>query len=320
MIDFSNLADESVNQQVFWGNIDSVNWQTWQKPQNCKYVYITVIGSGGGGGGGRRSTSNSTYGGGGGGSGGITCGFFQASLLPDILYVQVGSGGVGGSGQSTQANGGAGGNGEISYVSVAPNTAATYIILQSGTTAATGGSGGTLSNGTLGSGEVVWNLSSAFAGLGQVTVIAGQNGTNGATSTAPPTAITLNKIVSGGAGGGGTSSGAVVTNGGAITGAGIVPTISGIAGGVAGVIAGSGYQSRLPGKTYTARDPLIFTGGAGGGGFVNDTGTNTAAGGGNGSFGSGGGGGGGCNFRTGTNGISGNGGRGGDGLVIITAF
>lgn len=319
MIDFNNLIDESINQQVFFGNIDAANWQTWQKPKNCKYVYITAIGSGGGGGGGRRSTSNTTYGGGGGGSGAIASGFFQAAVLPDILYVQVGAGGAGGAGQIAQNNGGNGGSGEISYVAVGPNTGTAYIVLQSGTVAAGGGLGGTLSAGTLGAGETAWTLTGAFTNLGQVIAVAGQNGTAGATSTANPTSITLNKIVSGGAGGGGTSSGAVVTNGGNITGAGIVPTISGIVGGGGGT-AGSGYQTRMPGKTYTARDPLIFTGGAGGGGFVNDTGTNIAPSGGNGSIGSGGGGGGGLNFRTGTNGTSGYGGRGGDGLVIITCF
>ena len=320
MIDFNNLIDESINQQVFFGNIDAANWQTWQKPKNCKYVYITTIGSGGGGGGGRRSASNTTYGGGGGGSGAIACGFFQAAVLPDVLYVQVGSGGFGGTGASIQANGGNGGSGEISYVSVGPNTGTGYIVIQSGTVAAGFGSGGTVSNGTLGAGETAWGLTGAFTNLGQVIAVAGQNGTAGATSTTNATSITLNKIVSGGGGGGGTSSGAVTSNGGSITGAGIVPTISNIAGGLAGLTAGSGYQTRMPGKTYTARDPLIFTGGAGAGGLVVDAGTSTASSGGNGSIGSGGGGGGGCNFRTGTNGISGNGGRGGDGVVIITCF
>ena len=320
MIDFNNLTDESINQQVFFGNIDAANWQTWQKPKNCKYVYITSIGSGGGGGAGRRSTSNTTYGGGGGGSGAVTSGFFQAAVLPDVLYVQVGSGGVGGVGSSIQANGGAGVAGEISYVAVGPNTGTAYIVLQSGTVPAGGGSGGTVSNGTLGAGETAWGLTGAFTNLGQVITVAGQNGTNGATSTANATSITLNKIVSGGAGGGGTSSGAAVSNGGNITGAGIVPTISGIAGGIDGRKAGSGYQTRMPGKTYTARDPLIFTGGAGAGGYVNDAGFHFASSGGDGSLGSGGGGGGGCNYRTGTNGVSGNGGRGGDGVVIITCF
>ena len=90
MIDFNNLPDNAINNQVFYGNADIANWQTWQKPNNCKYIYIIAIGSGGGGGGGRKSNSNTTAGGGGGGSGAITTGFFQAFVLPDVLYIQVG--------------------------------------------------------------------------------------------------------------------------------------------------------------------------------------------------------------------------------------
>jgi hypothetical protein len=325
MIDFNNLPDESINQQVFFGNIDAANWQTWQKPQNCKYVYITAIGSGSGGGGGRRSSSNATSGGGGGASGAISSGFFQAAVLPDVLYVQVGSGGYGGTGNSVQASGSAGGAGEISYVAVGPNTGTAYIVLQSGTTPATGGPGGTLSAVSGGVGETAWGLTGAFTNLGQVITVPGQNGGAGNLSTINGGSITLNKIVSGGAGGGGTSSSTTTSSGGNITGAGIVPTISGIAGGVTGVgynlgIANSGYQTRMPGKTYTARDPLIFTGGAGGGAAYVTIGSGTAGYGGNGSLGSGGGGGGGCNLSTGVFGRSGDGGRGGDGVVIITSF
>jgi hypothetical protein len=152
---------------------------------------------------------------------------------------------------------------------------------------------------------------------------AGQNGGAGNLSATNGGSITLNKIVTGGAGGGGTSSSTTTSGGGNITGAGIVPTISGVAGGAANaaiVYAGAGYQTRMPGKSYTSRDPLIFTGGAGGGGMYVASGTGYAPNGGNGSLGSGGGGGGGCNLSTGIFGKAGDGGRGGDGLVIITCF
>ena len=325
MIDYNNLPDESINQQVFFGNIDAANWQTWQKPKNCKYVYITAIGSGGGGGAGRRSASNNTSGGGGGGSGAITSGFFQAIVLPDVLYVQVGPGGIGGIGPSIQASGGPGTNGEISYVAVGPNTGTAYIVLQSGTVAAGGGPGGTLNAVAGGLAETAWGATGAFTNTGQVITVAGQAGGVGNLSSSPGGSITLNKIVTGGAGGGGTSASTTTSGGGSITGAGIVPTISGIAGGITGIgttlgAANSGYQTRMPGKTYTARDPLLFTGGAGAGGMYVTTGTGIAGSGGNGSLGSGGGGGGGLNFSNATFGKSGNGGRGGDGLVIITSF
>ena len=82
-------------------------WQTWQKPKNCKFVYITVIGGGGGGGGGRSSANNTSIGGGGGASSSITTGIFQANLLPDTLSILVGGGGAG------EIGSGGGGSGAI---------------------------------------------------------------------------------------------------------------------------------------------------------------------------------------------------------------
>jgi hypothetical protein len=327
MIDYSNLADSAINNQVFFGNAAGTNdWYTWNKPKNCKYVYILAIGSGSGGGAGRRSTSNAASGGGGGASGGITKGFFQADVLPDVLYVQVGSGGFGGTGASIQANGGAGGPGKITYVAVGPNTGTAYIVMQSGTVAATAGPGGTLSAVSGGVGETEWGLTGAFGNIGQMSSEPGQNGGNGTLNTTNGGSITLTKFVSGGAGGGGTSASTSVSSGGNITGAGIVPTILGLPGVSvpASIYIGpdgrAGYQTRMPGNSYTNRDPLIFTGGAGAGGIVMNSGTGYGSPGGNASIGSGGGGGGGANFSNATFLKAGNGGCGGDGLVIITCF
>jgi hypothetical protein len=326
MIDYNNLADNAINNQVFFGNIDSANWQTWEKPKNCKYVYILAIGAGSGGGAGRRSTSNNAGGGGGGASGAITKGFFQADVLPDVLYVQVGNGGYGGTGASIAANGGAGGPGEITYVSVGPNTSAAFIVMQSGNTAATGGAGGLVASVSGGVAETVWGLTGAFGNIGQMSSYAGQNGGIGVINTSNGGSISLVSIVSGGAGGGGTSSGSAVSSGGNITGAGIVPTILGLPGVSvpASIYIGpdgrAGYQTRMPGNSYTNRDPLIFTGGAGAGGIVMNSGTGYGSPGGNASIGSGGGGGGGANFSNATFLKAGDGGRGGDGLVIITCF
>ena len=113
-------------------------------------------------------------------------------------------------------------------------------------------------------------------------------------------------LTSGAAGAGRSPSSAA---GGNITGAGIVPTISG--GTTATTINGdSGFISVRPNEMVSQYTPFISTGGAGGGSTTSGTGGN----GGNGEIGSGGGGAG-----SGSSGIA-SGGRGGDGVVIITCF
>ena len=330
MIDFNNLADNAINNQVFYCNgvfANSTDWQTWEKPKNCKYVYITAIGSGGGGGGGRRSTSNTSSGGGGGGSGAISSGFFQAVVLPDVLFIQVAQGGTAGTGQSVQVNGIAGGFGKASIVSIRPANTVPFVVVQSGSLAssAVGGAGGALAAVGGGAGEGVWGLTGAFANTGQITSIQGQLGGAGAVSTTNGISITPTRITTAGAGGGGTSSSTAVSNGGNITATGIFPLVPGTTGNSSassytGPDAGSGYRTRDPGNSYTARDPLVCSGGAAGGGLVVTVGTGYASNGGNAAFGSGGGGGGGTNLSTGDFARSGDGGRGGDGLVIITCF
>ncbi len=89
MIDTFHISDGSVNRQVFYATGPNT-FQTWNKPQNCKFVYFVLIGGGGGGGGGQSGgTGTSRRGGGSGGSGGLTKGMFPSSIIPNTLYIQV---------------------------------------------------------------------------------------------------------------------------------------------------------------------------------------------------------------------------------------
>lgn len=301
MIDMYNLSTNSLNAQTFTAG--STQWQIWNKPSNAKMVYIFVIGGGAGGGGGRSSSINSSGGGGGGASSGFVTGIYQANLLPDNLYLQVGIGGQGGVADS------AGSSGTISYISYRPDTTAINILLQSSATAPGGGGGG--GGSVAGSGGTVctaWGYDTAINGsLGIVTVSPGQAGRIGTSIGGTVSNLTPISIVSGGAGGGATSAGAAGYNAGSIVGSGFLNTVpAGIINAADTTIHGSdGY-----GALNIPSLPNFFTGGAGGG--PSTTGGRTAGKGGKGAYGSGGGGGGGAYSGTG-----GAGGKGGDGLIII---
>ena len=78
-------------------------WQTWQKPQGAKLVYIFALGAGGGGSGGQVAVAGTNkVGAAGGNAGSYSMGLWSAWMLPDTLYLCVGSGGVGGSAVITQ--------------------------------------------------------------------------------------------------------------------------------------------------------------------------------------------------------------------------
>lgn len=300
MNDIFNIPDNSVNNQVFYckGNTD---YQIWNKPANCKFVNIFCLGSGSGGGGGTPGTATTARkGGGGGGSGGYSIGFFAASQLPDILFVQVGIGGNGGAGATN------GGSGALSYVSVQPNTTTINVLMQSGLAAATPGQG----TGNGGTGSTQWT-GNILNNLGLVTSYAGVNGTSGAISF-PGADVTITTIVSGGASGGNTSTAAAFV-GGSILGSGFINTIQGGAlgsGSTTGGTGSDGYIANLIGNSAN-RQPMFFTGGAGGGASVSGQGGQGGAG----AYGSGGGGGG-----AGFTALAGSGGKGGDGLIIITCY
>jgi hypothetical protein len=281
-------------------------WEVWNKPRGCIFIRILCISGGGGGGGGFSSaTTNARGGGAGGSSGGYALVTIPAIFLPDRLYISSGIGGIGGSGNNDGAFG------VSSFACIAPSKENIYNICSSnagspGTAGSSlaGGGAGAVSNNTL----AICNQ--GFEG--HFNALIGQNGgqggaqtgANGSSVAYPITGL----LLSGGAGGGG---GAGFT-GGNIT----APSSQATAftlfqtqtGGVAGsgsiTIGGDG------GSGVELYQPLLSTGGSGGGSSFNATAK--GGNGGEGGFGSGGGGGG----AGGTDG-GGAGGDGGPGLIII---
>lgn len=306
MKDYFNIPTLDNRNQIFYAN-GSI-WQIWNKPKNSKFVNFFVIGGGGGGGGGRTSALNSATGGGGGGSSSITTALYPANIIPDTLYIKVGLGGAG----STSA-GTSGSNGDLSYISMIPDSSTNInIFMQSGSASATaGGGGGSSVVGSAGVGGTAWAYGTfVFGNLGLITTIAGQNGASGGSIAGSVANVTPILPISGGAGGGGVSSGGTTYNAGSILGSGFLPTISGGGNGV--FVSGENGFTSINNIMTNFKIPMFFTGGAGGS-------SNNGGGGGNGgnaSYGSGGGGGGGT-YSGGTGGL---GGKGGDGLVIVTCW
>ena len=290
MLDLSYFQNNgNVNTQTF---TNAGSWVTWVKPRGAKFVNMMCIGSGGGGGG--ALIAPTTHGGASGGSAGAFIrAAYQASLLPDLLYVYTGIGGTGGLG-GTAGNQTPGASGEISYVALIPSTSSvSNLVCRSGNTVAGGGPIGSTINSTLPTAATATTAANCmFLNLGTFIAAAGPQGTIGSFNSTGGT-ITINNIVCGGGGG---SGGGTTSQG--IVGAGPIPSIAGASG--AGQPGRDGIMLTKP--------ILAFTGGTSGGS------SNTGAPGisGNGSYG--------CGGAGGSGGISagGNGGRGGDGLVIIT--
>ena len=271
--------------------VGAATWQAWNRPKNAQMVYVLCIGSGAGGAGGLNGTPQ------GGGSGAITTLLIAATLLPPTLYCLVGLGGAGG------ISNGAGGNGAISYVSsIAGNTAASALVLASGTAAATNTTGGTAATGALwGYGNM--GLWSSFAGL-------------------PPSAAN-SAVVWGGAsptgvplcGGSSGSSYIASATGFGVTAAGPFPGIPATpAAGVAGTSACFNDPSFAADLLACAGSPVPFMPSGGTGGSCNTLSGATGGSGGPGAIGCGGGGG------SGGATVNGLGGRGGDGLILIVAW
>lgn len=317
MFDFTNLANNDKNTSIFYSIGAGDLWQTWIKPKGCSFVNLFVLGSGGGGGSGHSSATQKS-GGGGGGSGGLTKLIVPSFFLPDVLYIKVGQGGSGG--LPAVGTGASGITGELSYVSIKPNTMSTNVLAASGTLPGLGGSAGvvnspsgggaasttfSITNGLLAYSTLFnTNFGNRGGGGGNVN----QSGTNVLVGSGD--GLTQISIVTGGAGGAGCSSNigsSASKNGASVIGNGFIPTIRG------GLIATlqeaeNGYSS-FNDTSIVNTNGLYFTGG--GGGFANFS--SVGGNGGNGAFGCGGGGGGG-----GT--IGGRGGDGGNGLVIVTWF
>ena len=309
MNDVLNVPRPETNCWVFFptsSGATSINeWQTWIKPRNVKFVSFFVIGGGAGGAGGQATAGTARSGGGGGGSSAYSKGIFQADLLPDILYVQVGSGGLGGA-SATNGN-----SGSISYVSVDPTINTTDVILASGAAAPTFGTSAGLGGNA---GTVFAQTAGFYSYWGIINTTAGQAGAAGGVNTGGGgnSVTAANSITLGGAGGGGSSTAAVNGAGGSIVATTITQALSGGAAG--GTNAGQdGIYSMIPSiNSGVLTVPMLFTGGAGGG--ANGAAGQTGGAGGFGSYGSGGAGGG-AGATAG-----GRGGDGGNGIVIISTW
>lgn len=264
---FNTPTPQQANYQEFFGGGTT---RDWVKPRGASMVRMMLIGAGGGGGNGSTSV-----GGGGGGSGAVTSWIGPAMFIPDTLRITVGVGGTSGVNATAssvvyQAKDGTG------YTLLTANGGA------SGITFATAGAGGAAMT------------NNYFGASGIFTSIAGQNGTDGASSGAGvnQTASTTT-FLSGGAGG---SGGAANTGGSVTPNYGYTPLPATTAG---GTIAGAdGY--------FITQPILVGCGGAGG-----STSTAIGSAGGRGGIGCGGGG-------SGEDALSG--GRGGDGAVFIWAW
>jgi hypothetical protein len=314
-MDIFNIPNTNLNNQVFFTNGDT-NWQIWQKPKNCKFVNMFLIGGGGGGGSGYGSSSAvNTSGGSGGGSSSITIGFFPSNLLPDLLYIRVGVGGLGGT-SVTSGNGTSGSAGGTSYISISPTATTSNIILAS--VGGSGGGGGVLGSSSVGAGgsafsRILGSSTGILNYLGVVKSVSGETSASNTTLVNGPD-VSLSYPISAGAGGGGTQSTSGSFAGGSILSNGIIPQISGGAAG--GNDGNQGFSNMTPSLNSSLQFPPYFTGGGGGGGTVLLA---VAGNGGNGSYGSGGGGGGSI-YKSVTPRSSGAGGRGGNGLVIINCW
>jgi hypothetical protein len=276
MLDLSHIPNNQENIKVFYSTGIANAWQTWQKPRKCQWVWIMCIGSGGGGGSAYTGVFAS------GGSGAVTRALFNASHLPDILYIQVGLGGAGAIGVAGNLAGSAGNR---SNVSILPNTTTTNVVLSSGNIAAS----------NVGIGETVMTTATVacFGTLANFVSIAGRTSID--TDITP---LTSQIVTAGPYALVGTTS-----NGASILATSISPLISG------GTIVVSGKGGKGA-DGITSWKPFFSTGGACGGRSQNGAGGD----GGDGGIGSGGGGGG-----EGTT-VGGNGGKGGDGLVVIISF
>jgi hypothetical protein len=206
MLDVFNIPGQQDSVKIFYA-AGTTAWQTWQKPRNCKFIWMMCIGGGNGGFGMTTSAISAVQAG---GSGAVTKALFPANVLPDTLFIQPGVGGTGGAGGGN--NGGIGGR---SYVSVAASSAtAMNLVCLSGT-----------APGIFSDGEGVATVALAgLLSLGNFQTIAGETSTVGTKTPLITTitccggsniagsagnsilATTISPLISGGAIGGGVGS------------------------------------------------------------------------------------------------------------------
>lgn len=290
----------------------STGWQSWRKPNGRAMLEIICIGSGsagGGGCGGYINSSQTATGGGSGGSSGIARYLYPMWAIPEELFILVGQPGVGGAGSTGGASASAGTNGQLSYVSLYPNTAANNLFAVSGAAAAVAGGGGsTIAAGSNGTASTIATDAGAVFSCWAVTqYIAGVAGANGGGIGAPSDiSVGTGCMILPGNGGGAAHFISGASAGGGFSAVANSPFLA-VAGGATNGAAGS------PGFRH-GQFPIIY-GGTGGGANVSGNG---GAGGSAGPHapGAGGGGGGACrNASTG-----GRGGDGGPGLVIMACW
>ena len=283
MLDINFIPGQQDNVKIFYAR-GTTDWQTWQKPRGCKFIWMKCIGAGSGGFGGGNGAGLTGAPGGPGGA--VTKALLSANTIPDTLYIQPGTGSTGGAGASNNSNPLPSVPGR-SFISITPSSAVTMnIVCTSGLANASGG--------TVESAATV--AAAGLLSLGNFTSTAGSALASIGSNLVP---LTTNI----------TCAGANSSAAGANAGANISSVDLGtyttplIAGGAAGTVGNSGIWFWKP---------MFGLGGSGGGGVT----SGVAGNGGNAnSYGCGGGGGG--NSAAGT---GGNGGRGGDGLVIIATF
>ena len=289
MIDLFNIPNSTQDIKIFYAIGGTSPFQTWNKPRKCNYVYIMCIGGGGGGGGGSTYAFD-TAGGVGGGGGAVTRALYNAQILPDRLYVQVGLGGAGGAGATVgNTNGSTGTAGTRSWVGLQPSLIAANMVMGSGTNPAAGGIS-TNVGGTAAGETVITPNTATFLTLSIFSSTAGQTSPN-VSAVGDVTPLT-SQITSAGA-----------PFGGGILGTSISPAIPSA---LNGITAGPG------GDGITSWKPFYSLGGAGGGALLGSNGGK----GGDGGIGSGGAGGGSATSPS----VGGAGGKGGNGLVIIISF
>ncbi len=312
MLDLFHLPENPLGQQFFQATAGSSlttnDWQIWQKPKGCVFIYMFYAGGGGGGGAGFGNTAGNARGGGGGGAGGNMVKIFMpAVFVPDRLYIQVGKGGAGGIGTTAGGTPTAATAGIATVITVSPNLSGGSPEMYQRQAGGALGNAGTNSNASAG-GAAGTNTVGAIQAVGilsSTSASAGTSGGNPTTGAAPTVgAFGTNTLFFGGLGGGGLTTSNTEQAGAAWPAdSSLCPNLLSlpIPGGV--VTGGRGNDGIF------LSSPLIALGGTGGGSNASGIGGFGGAG----VMASGGGGGG-----AGTTG--GNGGNGGDGFCLIIAM
>jgi hypothetical protein len=235
MLDIFNIPGQQDNVKIYYAS-DTVTWQTWTRPRNCKFVWMMCIG------GGANGSAGSISGGGFGGAGAaITKAIFPANVLPDTLFIQPGVGGI----NLIQ-------NPARSFVSITPSSATIMnIICTSGTAASSGATGETAATVAV----------AGLLSLGNFISIAGAAGIGSGGALYQPFQSTL---VNGAAPGGNTTTGLGADVNAVNLGIFTTPNISG----GAGTVGGNGNNGIFSWK------PFYSLGGSGGGGSTTGAGGN----------------------------------------------